>query len=139
MPEAAGATLQEAVAWGGQLAQQARAQEGGNDADQSGAATATWANAEEEAGRGGAENAARPDVEVEPGRGDADNAARPGAGDEAGRGIVEDAARPGTGAGETGGDAPEHPVSQEEGETRAPEGQGRGSYCSADGANGASG
>jgi len=114
------AKLREAMVRGAQLAQQTRAQEGRNDAGQSGAAAATLADVEEEAGPGGAGNAARPDVEVEPSRGDADNAARPKTGDDAGRGVTEDAARPGIGGGEIGGDAPENPASREEGETLTP-------------------
>ena len=52
MLEAAAAVLREAVARGAQAAQQARVLEGGNDADQSGAAAAARVDAEEEAGRG---------------------------------------------------------------------------------------
>ena len=52
MPEAAGVTLQEAVARGAQLAELARAQEGGDDAGQSGTAAAARADAKEEADRG---------------------------------------------------------------------------------------
>ncbi|XP_039822813.1 myristoylated alanine-rich C-kinase substrate-like [Panicum virgatum] len=121
--EAAAATFREAVARGAQLAQKARAQEGENDADQSGAAAAARADAEEEASQGGMEDTARPDAEVEPGQGDAEDAARPEAGDNAGRGGPGDAAQPGAarGGGETGRNALEHPTSQEKGETLAPE------------------
>ena len=69
--------LREAVARGALEAQLAQAQEGRDDACQSGVVVAARADAEEEAGRGGAENAARLDVEVEVGRGDTDSAARP--------------------------------------------------------------
>ncbi|XP_039827616.1 uncharacterized protein LOC120689397 [Panicum virgatum] len=108
------------MARGAQSAQQTRAQEGENDAGQSGAVVATWADAEEEAGRGGAENTARPDAEVEPGQGATDNVARPDAGDEAGQGSASDAAQPEAGGGGSGGDAQERPTSREEGGILAP-------------------
>ena len=75
--EAEAVKLREAVARGALEAQLAQAQEGRDDACQSGVVVAARADAEEEAGRGGAENAARLDVEVEVGRGDTDSAARP--------------------------------------------------------------
>ena len=62
--EAGAEKLREAMARGALEAQLARAQEGGGDAGQSGAATATQADAEEEDTRGGTENAARTNVEA---------------------------------------------------------------------------
>ena len=82
------------MARGAQSAQQTRAQEGGNDAGQSGAVAATWADAKEEAGWGGAENTARPD-----------------AGDEAGQGSASDAAQPEARGGGSGGVMQERPTS----------------------------
>ena len=70
--EEGAAKLREAVARGALEAQQARAQEGGGDTGQSGAAVATRANTEEEDGRDGMENAARPDIKA--GEGGADSA-----------------------------------------------------------------
>ncbi|XP_039797644.1 myristoylated alanine-rich C-kinase substrate-like [Panicum virgatum] len=113
------------MARGAQSAQQARAQEGGSDAGQSGTAAAALADAEGEAGRGSTESAALPDAEDKTGRGDTEDAARPGAGDDASRGDADDVTRPGDG-GETGGDAPEHPASQAEGEVLIPEPAGAG-------------
>ncbi|XP_039803582.1 uncharacterized protein LOC120667607 [Panicum virgatum] len=101
--EAEAAKLREAMARGAQAAQQTRAQEHGDDAGQSGAAAATWADVEEETGQGGAGSAARPDVMDGAGQGGAGGAAQPKAGD-----------------GGSSGDVQEHPASREE-ETPAPE------------------
>ncbi|XP_039818690.1 translation initiation factor IF-2-like [Panicum virgatum] len=99
--EAGAVKLRETMARGAQEAQLARAQEGGGDAGQSGAAAATRVDADKEAGRGDAGSAARPDVEA--GEGGADGAA-----------LLE------VGGG-TGRDAQEHPASREQEETPAPE------------------
>jgi hypothetical protein len=97
------AKLQEALARGGQKAQQARAPESGGHAGQNDIVTAAQADAEAEVGRGGTDDAARPDVEIEASRDDADSAAQP----------VE--------GGGAGGGARERPASQREEETPAPE------------------
>jgi len=86
--------LREVVARGALEAQLARAQEGGGDAGQGGAAAAARVDAEEEAGRGGAEIAAQPDIEVD-------------------EGGANSAAQPKTGGG-AGGEAQERPAGQRE-------------------------
>ena len=105
--------LREVVARGALEAQLARAQEGGGDAGQGGAAAAARVDAEEEAGRGGAEIAARPDIEA--GEGGANSATSRKQEEElVGRRRSAPLAR------ERGGDP----------RPRAPEGRGRGCHGS---------